>query len=80
MHCRCSSDFIVEFEQVLFQWKWKSLNIDSDVITTTLLHIKRQSSYPIETSQMICRANQLAGFYMMATLTFNELKRRQLCQ
>ena len=23
---------------------------------------------------MICRANQLTGFYMMATLAFNELK------
>ena len=23
--------------------------------------------------QMICRANQLTGFYMMATLAFNEL-------
>ena len=27
-----------------------------------------------ETSQLICRPNQLAGFYMMATLAFNELK------
>ena len=27
----------------------------------------------IETSQLICRANQLTGFYMMATLAFNEL-------
>ena len=35
MHCRFSSDFIVESEQVLFQWKGKSLNIDYDVITTT---------------------------------------------
>ena len=26
-----------------------------------------------ETSQLICRANQLTGFYMMATLAFNEL-------
>ena len=23
---------------------------------------------------MICRLNQLTGFYMMATLTFNDLK------
>ena len=29
--------------------------------------------YHIETSQLICSANQLAGFYMMATLAFNEL-------
>ena len=26
-----------------------------------------------KTSQLICRANQLTGFYMMATFTFNEL-------
>ena len=28
----------------------------------------------IETSQLICCANQLTGFYMWATLTFTELK------
>ena len=27
----------------------------------------------IETSQLICSANQLTGFYMRETLTFNEL-------
>ena len=35
--------------------------------------IKRQSCYHIETSQLICSANCLTGFYMMATLVFNEL-------
>ena len=35
--------------------------------------IKRQSCHHIETSQLICRANQLTGFYMMTTLAFNEL-------
>ena len=35
--------------------------------------IKRQSYHYIETSQVICRANQLTGFYMMATLAPNEL-------
>ena len=30
--------------------------------------------YHIEISQLICFANQLTGFYMMATLAFNELK------
>ena len=35
--------------------------------------MKRQSCHPIETSQIICIANQLTGFYMMATLAFNEL-------
>ena len=36
--------------------------------------IKRQSCHYIETSQLISFANQLTGFYMTATLTFNELK------
>ena len=29
----------------------------------------------IESSQLICSANQLTGFYMMAVLAFNELKK-----
>ena len=33
----------------------------------------RQSCYHIETSQLICSANQLTGFHMIATLAFNEL-------
>ena len=37
------------------------------------LLIKRQSCRYIETNQLICFANQLTGFYMMATLAFNEL-------
>ena len=36
--------------------------------------IKRQSCHHMETSQLIYRANQLTGFYMMATLVFNGLK------
>ena len=35
--------------------------------------IKRQSCHHIETSQLICRANHLTGFYMMANFSFNEL-------
>ena len=35
--------------------------------------VKRQSRHHIETSQSICSANQLTGFYMMAALVFNEL-------
>ena len=35
--------------------------------------IKRQNYHHIETSQLIWRANQLTGFYMMATLAVNEL-------
>ena len=37
--------------------------------------IKRQSCHHIETSQLICIVNQLTGFYTMATLAFNELKK-----
>ena len=39
--------------------------------------IKRQSCHHIETNQLICSANQLTGFYMMATLAFIELIRVQ---
>ena len=35
--------------------------------------IKCQCCPHIETSQLICTANQLTGFYMRATLAFNEL-------
>ena len=35
--------------------------------------VKRQSCHHIETTQLICSANQLTGFYMMVTLAFNEL-------
>ena len=34
--------------------------------------IKRQSCHHIDTSQMIYKANQLAGFQTMPTLAFNE--------
>ena len=37
------------------------------------LKSKRQSCYYIEISQCICRTYQLLGFYMMATLAYNEL-------
>ena len=33
--------------------------------------IKGQSHHHIETSQLICSADQLSGFYMMTTLAFN---------
>ena len=37
--------------------------------------IKPQSCHHIETSQLICREKQLTGFYIMATLAFNELNK-----
>ena len=36
--------------------------------------IKRQICHHLETSQLICRTNQLTGFYRMATVGFNELR------
>ena len=36
--------------------------------------IKRQSCHYKETSQLICCADQLIGFYLMAILAFHELK------
>ena len=38
--------------------------------------IKRQNWHHIETSQLICTANQLTGFYITTTLAFNELIKR----
>ena len=37
-------------------------------------------SYHIETSQSICRANQLTGFHMMGTLVDKGLKKQIFCQ
>ena len=42
--------------------------------------IKCQCCPHIETSQLICCANQLTGFYMRATLIFNGLKNFKLPQ
>ena len=38
-----------------------------------LLLIKRKNCHHIETSQLICSPNQLTGFYMIATMAFNDL-------
>ena len=38
------------------------------------LTFNNQRSLPIETSQLICRANQLTGFYMMETLAVKGLR------
>ena len=44
------------------------LNCMSDINS-----IKHQSCHYIETSQLICRANQLTRFYVMGTSAFNGL-------
>ena len=40
---------------------------------STLNPLKTYVPYHIETSQLICSANQLTGFYMMGTLVVNGL-------
>ena len=44
------------------------------VITDTIYPIKHQCCPHIETSQLICCANELTGFYMKVTLALNGLK------
>ena len=44
------------------------------VITDTIYPIKYQCCPHIETSQLICCANELTGFYMMVTLALIGLK------
>ena len=43
-------------------------------------HIKCQCCPQIETSQLICRENQLTGFYMRATLALIGFKEDNLSQ
>ena len=43
------------------------------IIISSLKLMKRQICHHIETSQLICSANQLPAFYMMAIFAFNEL-------
>ena len=38
-----------------------------------ILHLLLYKKHHIETSQLICSANQLTGFYLMETSAFNEL-------
>ena len=43
----------------------------------TPLPFNDQCSHHRETSQLICSANQLSGFYMMGTLVVKKLKRSE---
>ena len=45
----------------------------NELIKILILSIEDQSCHHVETSQMICFANQLTGFCMIATLVFNGL-------
>ena len=50
----------------------RSISRDRGLLGVNLKLTKRQSCYHIETSQLICSANQFSGFSKMATLTFSE--------
>ena len=54
--------------------KYMFLKISQILAVVSFKLIKCQSCHHIETNQLICRANQLGGFFMMATLAFNELR------
>ena len=49
------------------------LALDIEEIIKAAISSLNAKAVIIETSQLICRATQLTGFYMMATLAFNEL-------
>ena len=51
----------------------KSYKGSSSYFASNINGIKSPSCHHIETIQLICSANQLTAFYMMATLAFNEL-------
>ena len=56
-----------------------NLSIYQDENNTLLLEnifypLNDQCSHHIETSQLICRANQLTGFYIMGTLVVKGIK------
>ena len=66
-------DYSYEFTWILkgAVYFWPLIISDSGLNRT--INLLNAKVIIIETSQLICSANQLAGFYMMATLTFNEL-------
>ena len=66
-HCKTS-----EYKHELLHNILLRNSVNCDILKHEL--IKRQSCHHIETSQLICRASQLTGFYVMATLALNDLK------
>ena len=51
----------------------KAINLGGIVVLKKYQPIKRQNCHQVDTNQLIYSANQLTGFYIMATLTINEL-------
>ena len=51
----------------------KAINLGGTVALKKYQLIKRQNCHQVDTNQLIYSANQLTGFYIMATLTINEL-------
>ena len=72
-----AQDFLVKIRGWVIDSSYRGLSIEVGVITAFHLLIKRQSCYHADTNQLICSASQLTGFYMMATLAFNELNKIQ---
>ena len=64
---------------VNFDRNYESRKVGSDlesghnVATKTSSINSLNGCHHIETSRLICRANQLTGFYVMASLAFNKL-------
>ena len=50
----------------------------NELIKILILSIEDQSCHHVETSQLICFANQLTGFYMMGTLIVKRLKAKRV--
>ena len=68
----CQMFVMVRTYVINFDWE-KILDFVGQSFHKIYLLIKRQSCHHTETSQWICGANYLTGFYVMATLTFKEL-------
>ena len=84
-------DTNVQFEPISYHWSLSTphensrkplifscfLGVQKQACVIKRVDYKHQSCHHIETSNLICSANQLIGFYMMATLVFNELNLKQ---
>ena len=85
-HCRCSTFRLNQKknrirlsifpENAALELTWGvGFSIVFQVLCNPIQLIKRQSCHQIETTQLICRVNQLTSFCMMATLAFNKLNK-----
>ena len=84
-------DTNVQFEPISYHWSLSTphensrkplifscfLGVQKQACVIKRVDYKHQSCHHIETIKLICSENQLIGFYMMATLVFNELNLKQ---